>query len=88
MRGSIIYDFIWMWRQEFGGVPEAYPSSRRKSRFLSLENQSLICQAKPSSPPPETTMFQPLDVFQDASFVDLDFLNDPNWMEGLEEPTT
>jgi len=69
---SIIYDFIWMWRQEFGGVPEAYPSSR----------------PKPSSPPPETTMFQPLDVFQDASFVDLDFLNDPNWMEGLEEPTT
>ncbi|TVY91060.1 Regulatory protein [Lachnellula willkommii] len=67
---SIIYDFIWMWRQEFGGVPEAYPSAR----------------PKPSSPPPESTMFQPLDVFQDASFVDLDFLNDPNWMEGLEEP--
>lgn len=86
MRGSIIYDFIWMWRQEFGGVPEAYPSSRRKSNLLSLDNQSLICEAKPSSPPPESMMFEPLDVFQDASFVDLDFLNDPNWMEGLEVP--
>ncbi|TVY34924.1 Regulatory protein, partial [Lachnellula occidentalis] len=61
---SIIYDFIWRWRQEFGGVPEAYPSSR----------------PKPSSPPPQSMSFQPLDVFQDASFVDLDFLNDPNWM--------
>lgn len=23
-----MYDFIWTWRQEFGGVPQAYPAPR------------------------------------------------------------
>ncbi|TVY65581.1 Regulatory protein LEU3 [Lachnellula suecica] len=69
---SIIYDFIWTWKQECGGLEERHPLSK---------------PIPPSSPSEEENMmFQPLDVFQDASFVDLEFLNDPNWMDGFGNP--
>lgn len=45
-------------------------------------------EASPPSPQYGNLEWQQAIVFQDASFVDLDFLNDPSWMEGLEDVTT
>ncbi|CZR67425.1 uncharacterized protein PAC_17324 [Phialocephala subalpina] len=62
---SILYDFIWTWRQEFGGEPEAYP---RPNTGMS---------------PGATGDILTAGVFDDAAMVDLDFLNDPDWMESI-----
>ncbi|KUJ07834.1 uncharacterized protein LY89DRAFT_789497 [Mollisia scopiformis] len=63
---SILYDFIWTWRQEFGGQQGAYP---REGDGMEPETEDILL---------------PTDgVFDDASMVDLDFLNDPDWMESI-----
>lgn len=79
----MLYDFVWTWRQEFGNVLDAYPTPNR-GEFVMLKEEH--CLTFLASQMDQDNILMSQGFFEDASMVDLDFLNDPNWVESLISP--
>jgi hypothetical protein len=74
----VFYDFIWAWRQEFGGGPRVDIEELGKWKpFDSIVEDltSVVPQYQDISP----LILSYENIFQDASMVNLDFLQDQDW---------